>query len=139
MLEDWRTQRREAESNKHHLQDADLSAAKLLCADLSGANLSGADLSDAYLIRADLSGANLAGADLSRAVASEADFSGANLAETGFAGAYLCGTDLRGAVGLTCEQLELARIDKDTRLPDHIQIVWLSDDTYECSECAGKK
>ncbi|MBI5428579.1 MAG: hypothetical protein HZA02_09940 [Nitrospinae bacterium] len=50
----------------------------------------------------------------------------------------LQGADLSHAVNLTCGQIELARIDRDTKLPGNIKIAWVSDDAYECEEHAGK-
>ena len=65
-------------------------------ADLVGARLAGADLAGANLRGADLIGADLRGADLSRA-------------------------DLTGSVFLTQPQLDAARGDADTRLPDRLR------------------
>ena len=62
------------ENNKSNLRDADLSNANLYNAYLSHADLSHADLSNAYLSRADLSNADLIYADLSNANLSNANF-----------------------------------------------------------------
>jgi uncharacterized protein YjbI with pentapeptide repeats len=74
----------------------DLSAAFLAHAGLRGANLSGAALVETYL-----AGAVLEGADLS--------------------GAVLHGVDLWEAYGLTQAQLDTARGDASTRLPDGLR------------------
>ncbi|MEO3872061.1 pentapeptide repeat-containing protein [Nonomuraea sp. B12E4] len=72
---------------------ARLRGADLRAADLRGAYLIGADLRDADLRRADLIGADLRGADLS-------------------------GADLTGAIFLTQLQVNSAKGDATTRLPD---------------------
>ncbi|MET9955852.1 pentapeptide repeat-containing protein [Streptomyces sp. NPDC006339] len=70
---------------------------------LRGAKLRGADLRGALLIAADLSGADLSLADLIGADLRDADLSGA---------------DLTGALFLTQPQLNAARGDAATRLPE---------------------
>jgi uncharacterized protein YjbI with pentapeptide repeats len=84
-----------------NLRGAFLSGADLAPADLSSADLSEAALSQANLYRATLTEANLFGADLNGADLSEADLGGANLR-----GALLIGAELRGAAGITAEELE---------------------------------
>jgi len=132
MLEEWAAILKQVEAGKDNLEGADLSHHKLMKAQLQGANLKGADLSYAYLIRADLTGADLSEVDFNSAVLSEATLHGANLEDADFTEAYLCGVDLSQVLNLTCDQLELAYLDRETRLPDYIQITWLSDSTYEC-------
>ena len=98
------------------LSNAYLSGAYLYDADLSGANLSNANLNDTHLSGADLSGAHLNGADLSDAHLTAipslgvADLSDAHLTAIPSLG-------VSDAVGLTQEQLNLAKGDKDTELP----------------------
>ena len=106
------------------LQGADLSYAKLMGVNLSNANLKEADLSDTYLIRANLVGANLMDADMTRSVLSEADLSGANLDGAELMDAYLHGTNLSEVKNLTCDQIDLAYVDHDTKFPDYINIFW---------------
>lgn len=77
----------------------------LIAARLGGADLRGADLRGAYLIAADLSGADLRRADLIGADFRDADLSGA---------------DLTGALFLTQSQLNAARGNGATRLPDSL-------------------
>ncbi|WP_233515544.1 pentapeptide repeat-containing protein [Marinitenerispora sediminis] len=77
---------------------ADLIGARLRGADLRGANLRGA-----YLIAADLRGADLRTADLIGADLRDADLRGA---------------DLTGGIFLTQPQLDSARGDAETRLPE---------------------
>lgn len=134
MLEEWAEILKKVEARKDDLEGTDLSYSKLMKAQLQGAKLNGADLSFAYLMQADLSGADLSGVDFNSAVLSEANLNGANLEDADFTDAYLCGVDLSQVLNLTCDQLELANLDRDTRLPDYIQITWLSDTNFECTE-----
>ncbi len=80
----------------------------VVAADLVGAGLAGADLRGA-----ELTGRLLLGADLRRADLRGADLRGADLR-----GADLGGADLRGALFLTQSQLDSARGDAATILPD---------------------
>ncbi|MBC2868407.1 pentapeptide repeat-containing protein [Streptomyces mexicanus] len=79
--------------------------ADLIGARLKGADLRGASLRGAYLIAADLTGADLRGADLIGA-----DLRDANLADA----------DLTGALFLTQPQLNAARGNAGTRLPESV-------------------
>ncbi|TDJ59944.1 MAG: pentapeptide repeat-containing protein [Nitrospina sp.] len=134
MLPEWIENRIKVESSKADLKGADLSHQKLMQAKLDHANLEEADLSYSYLLCADLRGANLREADLTSAVLSEADLNGADLTDAEFTDAYLHGADLRNTINLTCDQLELAYLDKTTQLPDTIQLTWTSDTTFTCHE-----
>jgi len=109
---------------------------------LRGYQLAGANLQDANLVGFNLDGANLQGANLQGACLREANLQGANLTKANLQGADLQGSrgdqrpewedlqgadrkdhqgaDLRGAVGLTGEQIKSAHIDKTTRLPDYL-------------------
>ncbi len=101
---------RRARLNRAIFERADLREAVLENADLTRANLHEADLSSAKL-----SGANLAGAQLHGAILLEANlknaglggavFTGAVLGGAAFDGADISGADLRGALGLTAEQV----------------------------------
>jgi Pentapeptide repeats (8 copies) len=112
-------------------QRPDIRRADLIEAHLSGARLDGADLSGALLIKADLSGAdlveaNLVGAqlvkvNLSGARPVGADLSGADLSAADLSGAWLAGANLSGALGLSQTQLDAARGDAETRLPEGLQ------------------
>ena len=132
MLEDWILRKKEIEDSKDKLQGADLCNAKLMQAKLGYAQLEDADLTAAYLIRADLRGANLSGADLTQAVLSEADMSGANFEGAELVDAFLNGANLKNALNLTCDQIELSNFDKDTVFPDYIKITWSSEGTCSC-------
>jgi uncharacterized protein YjbI with pentapeptide repeats len=108
---------------------------------LAAADLSNADLYKANLSHARMNGARLIQADLNRAIAletelEEADFSEANLASADFRGARLVrcvlrganltgacleGADLSGASGLSYDQIELAEVDENTKLPQGLR------------------
>ena len=47
---------------------------------------------------------------------------------------YLHGANLKGAVHLTCDQIELANFDKQTIFPDYIDITWTEDGCCECHD-----
>ncbi len=81
----------------------DRAGADLVGSDLRRADLRAASLRGAYLVGADLRGADLCGADLT----------GADLR-----GADLDGADLTGAIFVTQSQLDAARGDGGTRLPE---------------------
>lgn len=72
----------------------------------------------ANLRRADLHGTNLGRANLRRADLQGANLSGANLIEAELRGADLRGVDLRAVKGLDQVQINEARGDKYTQLPE---------------------
>ena len=137
MLPEWILKRQEIEKSKSELRGADLCDAKLMKAQLEHADLSKADLTSAYLIKANLKGANLSDTNLSKAILSEANLQGADLADAELSETYLCGANLSEVVNLTCDQLELAILDKETLLPDYIKITWINEDLFDCKECSG--
>ncbi|MEU5809573.1 pentapeptide repeat-containing protein [Streptomyces sp. NPDC047718] len=98
LLETSELVRAKAPARKKNHRGADLMGARLAGADLRGANLRGA-----YLIAADLSRADLRLADLI----------GADFRDTDLRGA-----DLRDALFLTQAQLNAARGDAHTQIPD---------------------
>ncbi|MGR3173171.1 MAG: pentapeptide repeat-containing protein [Candidatus Scalindua sp.] len=87
-------------THKKEGRRANLSGAKLVCADLSDANLVYADLSGANLSRANLMGANLSNANLSSANLSDANLRNANLSD-----ADLSHADLNGVIYLSIDEL----------------------------------
>ena len=104
-----------------------LSKANLARADLTEANLEGANLYEANLERANLEGAKLI----------EANLEGVNFTLANLEGADIAGADLRRAAftfvkNLTCEQIQSAKIDRKTILPNYIKISWADDDTFNC-------
>ncbi|MBV8231897.1 MAG: pentapeptide repeat-containing protein [Planctomycetaceae bacterium] len=120
--------------NLVRIDNAQLRGADLRWADLHGAIFTGAELREAHLEGAyleeaylggetDLRGAHLNKADLRGAIFtgedhSGADLRGADLRGADLRGADLRGADLRGARNLTQGQLESARGDVATRLPE---------------------
>ncbi|RAJ89372.1 MULTISPECIES: pentapeptide repeat-containing protein [unclassified Streptomyces] len=80
-------------------------------------NHRGADLMGARLSKADLRGANLRGALLVAADLTGADLRAADLIGADLRDARIEGADLRGALFLTQAQLNAARGDKATRIP----------------------
>ncbi|MFC5183555.1 pentapeptide repeat-containing protein [Actinomadura harenae] len=83
--------------------------------DHARADLTGRDMRNADLRAADLRGALLIGADLTGATLTHADLLGADLRA-----AVLSGADLSTALFLTQPQLNAARGDAATRLPDDL-------------------
>lgn len=77
-----------------------------------------ADLIGARLRRADLRGANLRGAFLIAADLNSADLRSADVIGADFRDAELSGADLRGTLYLTQAQLDSAKGDAGTKLPD---------------------
>ena len=71
------------------------------------------------------------------AVLSEANLKGANLEGAELEDAFLHGADLTNVVNLTCDQLDLANFDNETKFPEYIQIDWSSDKTFTCCEREG--
>ncbi|MFA4904300.1 MAG: pentapeptide repeat-containing protein [Desulfobaccales bacterium] len=106
---------------KAHLEDADLQEAHLEGADLTVAHLEGANLWKTHLEGANLWFAHLEGADLWEAHLEGADLKVGFLEGTDLLETHLEGADLRGAMGLTPEQLAQAIIDEKTILPDYLQ------------------
>ena len=80
-------------------------------------NHRGADLIGKNLRSADLRGANLRSALLIGADLTRADLRLADLCAADLRGADLSGADLRGSIFVTQAQLEAARGDRQTRLP----------------------
>src|SRR5215212_8673671 len=98
------------------LREADLSGANLFHANLFSADLSGASLFEAGLFDANLRYASLRKVNLGNAFLENADLSGTDLSEANLSDAYLgkadlhealaSGTNLRGADGITNEELD---------------------------------
>ena len=133
----WGAHLKNANLRKANFKNADLSKA-----DLTGANLIYANLRKAKIYGADLSQANLQNADLTKAFfikakLNSADLRGAkfhntNLFRTDLRNAILKGVDLSTVINITCEQIESAVIDKDTRLPDYIRITKSPSSEFNC-------
>ena len=83
--------------------------------------MAGADLTGARLERANLEDACLQTANLNRAFLNDT-----NLNRTDLRGA-----NLRYVAGLTREQVKLARIDKNTLMPDYLKVKWTSQSAFD--------
>ncbi|MCQ0986834.1 pentapeptide repeat-containing protein [Jiella marina] len=73
-----------------------------------------------FLRRLDFTGINLSDANLRNADAKNAIFARVNFSNADLTGTDLRGADLTGAKNLTIEQLQVAIVDENTRLPDYI-------------------
>jgi uncharacterized protein YjbI with pentapeptide repeats len=117
----------EANLSESDLRAANLKAASLYQALLFKADIRKANLRTALLTQADFRKANLSEADLGEANLSEANLKEANCEGANFRAAHLREAELRGALlhnavlegtrSLTQEQIDLARGDSNTRLP----------------------
>jgi hypothetical protein len=90
-------------------------------ASLSRANLYRARLDRAILNRAILNRAILDGAILNKAILDGARLNGASLSGVSLSGASLNGASLLNTSGLTWEQVDLASIDDETKLPPEFE------------------
>lgn len=112
--------------NKANLQGAYLAKANLQQAYLTEANLQGAALWSANLQGANLREANLKQTDLERANLEWADFKSAKLQKANFSGsslkkANLLGANLSKAKNLEQWQIDSAKGDRTTILPDYLE------------------
>src|ERR671921_753777 len=106
----------DAQENKFVLDNAYLRGVNLGDADLEYISMKGVNLHPARLVNTNLSNADLSDADLVHAYLANVDLSGATLS-----GADLRGVDLRTVTGLTQEQIDEAKGDERTLLPDDLQ------------------
>jgi uncharacterized protein YjbI with pentapeptide repeats len=106
----------DSQDNKFVLDNTSLRGANLGDADLEYISMKGVNLSPARLVYTNLSNADLSDANLNHAWLSNVDLSGANLS-----GADLGHVDLRDDTGLTQEQIDEAKGDERTLLPDNLQ------------------
>lgn len=95
---------REARMNQTNFENANLNQA-----DLTKTYASGANFKDAFLIKADFAGAFLIKTNFTNAYMMEANLSNCSLTEANFEDANLYKADLRGADGLSAEQLSKAK------------------------------
>ncbi|MEH1841433.1 MAG: pentapeptide repeat-containing protein [Nostoc sp.] len=107
--------------DKAELQEAVFIETNMTMADLRGAKLQEANLMEAKLQGAIFLHANLYKAELSATSLEGAIFAGANLQDTKFIGAALKNANLQGAENLGQEQIELAKGDRTTILPENLQ------------------
>ncbi len=105
---------------KARLWRANLPNARLIKVNLSGVDLINANLSGVNLATANLSGADFSWADLSGANLSGANLSGTDLYDANLEGANFSGVDLTKIRWLTQKNINKAKGDKKTKLPDDI-------------------
>jgi uncharacterized protein YjbI with pentapeptide repeats len=79
------------------------------------------------------------GADLTEANLSGANVRGSDLAETRLTQTNLAGADLSLATNLTRDNLKSAHIDRETKLPDNLEVQWTSETEFECTESAKEE
>lgn len=108
-LEQQKTiQRNAIYRGEKNLEGSDFSNFDLQNLDLSGANLKGVILTSADLRGVNFGHSNLENASLENAYCKNANFSGANLKGTNLKGTFLHYANLKGAKGLTIENLSSA-------------------------------
>jgi hypothetical protein len=122
-----------AKLSHSNFQGANLKSAVFQMAMLAGANFTGANLNDTKLQGANLSGANFSQADLTkaglddamlhRATFQNADLLGASLRHAMLYQAKFQGVDLTDVKGFTQSQINMACLDRDTKLPQGLK--WL--------------
>ncbi len=106
----------DAQENVFMLDNVNLRGVNLQDANLEYTSLKGSDLSQAHLVNTDLSNTDLSDATLYHSYLEHVDLSGANLSD-----ADLSNVDLRNDTGLTQEQIDEAKGDGRTQLPDDLQ------------------
>ena len=106
----------DSQDNRFILDNVSLRGVNLGDADLEYISLKGSNLSYSHLVNTNLSNADLSDADLHHAFLDNVDLSGTNLS-----GADLSDLDLRSDTGLTQEQIDEAKGDERTQLPDGLQ------------------
>ncbi|MBD3422171.1 MAG: hypothetical protein GF398_18825 [Chitinivibrionales bacterium] len=103
-------------SHGKNLIQADLRGHDFKDADLSSADLRGALLARADLRKANCQGANFTGADLRNTYFKHANLQAANLTQASLGGAWFVSSDLRGAHGLTLEQVKYVQTFYQSRM-----------------------
>ena len=106
----------DAQENKFVLDNVNLRGVNLADADLEYISLKGSNLSYSHLVNSNLSNADLSDADLNHAYLANADLSGATLSD-----ADVNHAERQTARGLTQEQIDEAKGDERTQLPDGLQ------------------
>ena len=100
------------------MDKAKMCGANFAAAKFQSANLSGVDFSDAILPRADFGHAALFHVDFSTVNLEGGEFVSAYVRNAKFDNANLYEADLSKAIGLAAEQIESAKGDKTTKLPE---------------------
>jgi pentapeptide repeat protein len=75
---------------------------------------------------------------LDRENLSKEDLSNTDLSDANLRGSNLIDANLWAAKNLTCAQIQSAKIDKQTQLPDYIKITW-ADTTHTCEKIEAKE
>ena len=107
---------KDSQDNRFVLDNANLRGVNLADADLEYFSLEGSNLSYSHLVNTDLSNANLSDASLYHAFLDNVDLSDATLS-----GTDLGDLDLRNDTGLTQEEIDEAKGNELTLLPDDLQ------------------
>ena len=87
----------------------------------NGSNLSQSDFTSTELHEVDFTDANL----------DQVDFTDSEWREVRLKGAQLTGANLESILDLSSEEINMAKIDKKTKLPPHLEVVWEGKD-FEC-------
>ncbi|HEV2913258.1 MAG TPA: pentapeptide repeat-containing protein [Pyrinomonadaceae bacterium] len=118
----WRKHRwRDGEGQRLELEATNLRGVILKAEESDGAHFEGVLLSRANLENAKLRGIHLEGAVLAGANLKNAILYGAHMEDTDLTGADLEGADLQDTIGLTIEQVRVARNYWKAYLPDYIK------------------
>ncbi|WP_241671697.1 pentapeptide repeat-containing protein [Streptomyces sp. IB2014 016-6] len=122
---DFQLDLRNTQLPDYELMNADLSRAMLSGTDLTGAWLTGVDLSYAIMLETDFTGAKFNASDLTGAILTGSDFTGTTFMDvdmnaTNLNDVDLTGADLSDVSNLTRDQIEFARTDGETRLPNEL-------------------
>jgi uncharacterized protein YjbI with pentapeptide repeats len=107
----------DAQENVFVLDNVNLRGVNLADADLEYISLEGSNLSVAHLVNTDLSNANLSNANLNHSYLENVDLGGADLSGTDLSEVDLRNNDM----GLTQEQIDEAKGNENTLLPDDLQ------------------
>jgi uncharacterized protein YjbI with pentapeptide repeats len=91
------------------MRSSNLQEARFFKSNLRDTLLSEANLAAAYLSSALMQGAHLQSANLNQAV-------------------------LRYSMNLTSEQIQSAKIDRKTKVPNYLEIHWVSETEFSCEE-----
>ena len=108
----------DANLHRDDLADASLAGAKLRRARLDSANLSRVQITVADFREADFPCAQLVGADLRESLGIRANFEGADMTNTLLRQSNLEGCNFERARGLDSRQVEVARLNAETKLPE---------------------
>nr|WKN35334.1 pentapeptide repeat-containing protein [Tunicatimonas sp. TK19036] len=103
------------------MNQTDFQGSNLNQANLARSYASGANFSDTFLIKSNLEGSFLIKANFENALLTETNLKGTVMMGTNLKNANLYKADLRGAEGLTIEQLLEAKTIQQAKLDEHLQ------------------